>query len=162
LPTGNVGKGLGEGETVISVRPNCASCHTLITRALGADGREIGSLPEQTPYQEWLHSDYVLERYHDELDVKAEPAELPAAAQRTVDYLQSQAARIAIYEPVVANNQLSVQVSVQNLAGHKLPTVFPSRRAWVHLIVTDREGRTVMPNASVLATTVNGDSPRPR
>lgn len=36
----------------------CASCHTLITQALGPDGKVVGSLPEQMPYQEWLHSDY--------------------------------------------------------------------------------------------------------
>ena len=42
---------LGESEL-------CAVCHTLITKALGADGREIGELPEQVPYLEWLHSDY--------------------------------------------------------------------------------------------------------
>ena len=36
----------------------CATCHTLITRALDAAGTEVGSLPEQVPYQEWLHSDY--------------------------------------------------------------------------------------------------------
>jgi hypothetical protein len=36
----------------------CATCHTLITTALGPDGKVIGSLPEQMPYQEWLHSDY--------------------------------------------------------------------------------------------------------
>ena len=34
----------------------CASCHTLITEALGPDGRVIGSLPEQMNYQEWRHS----------------------------------------------------------------------------------------------------------
>ncbi len=172
----------------------CASCHTLITHALGEDGREIGSLPEQVPYQEWLHSDYanertcqschmpavsqatpiarvlaaprpgaahhefvaanffmqkVLERYHDELAVPVDPAELASAAQRTLNYLQSQAARIAIREPSVAHNQLSVQVSVQNLGGHKLPTAFPSRRAWVHLIVTDSDGRTVFESGAL-------------
>ena len=36
----------------------CATCHTLITQALGPGGRVIGSLPEQVPYQEWLHSDF--------------------------------------------------------------------------------------------------------
>src|SRR5262245_10846577 len=36
----------------------CATCHTLITKALGSDGRVIGQLPEQMPYQEWLHSDF--------------------------------------------------------------------------------------------------------
>ncbi len=36
----------------------CATCHTLLTKALGPGGKEIGELPEQVPYQEWLHSEY--------------------------------------------------------------------------------------------------------
>ena len=42
----------------------CATCHTLLTRALGPDGSVIGRLPEQVPYQEWLHSEF---REHAEL-----------------------------------------------------------------------------------------------
>jgi hypothetical protein len=42
---------LGESEA-------CAGCHTLITKSLGADGKEIGELPEQVPYLEWQHSGY--------------------------------------------------------------------------------------------------------
>ena len=40
----------------------CASCHTLITRALGPDGAAIGELHEQMNYQEWQHSDYAKEQ----------------------------------------------------------------------------------------------------
>jgi hypothetical protein len=36
----------------------CATCHTLLTKALNPQGEVIGELPEQVPYQEWLHSDY--------------------------------------------------------------------------------------------------------
>jgi hypothetical protein len=36
----------------------CATCHTLITTALGAGGKKIGELPEQMPYQEWFASDF--------------------------------------------------------------------------------------------------------
>ena len=36
----------------------CATCHTLITAALGPNGQAIGSLPEQMPYQEWFHSSF--------------------------------------------------------------------------------------------------------
>jgi hypothetical protein len=172
----------------------CASCHTLITKALGKDGQEIGSLPEQVPYQEWLHSDYanertcqschmpavaeatpiarilaaprsgaahhefiaanffmqrVLEKYHDELDVNAEPAELSAAADRTVKYLQSEAAQISVSHPSIANGRLDFRVAVKNRGGHKLPTAFPSRRAWLHLRVTDRDGHTVFESGAV-------------
>lgn len=40
----------------------CATCHTLITEALGPDGRVIGSLPEQMNYQEWRHSAFFQEQ----------------------------------------------------------------------------------------------------
>jgi hypothetical protein len=36
----------------------CATCHTLITETLGPGGKQVGRLPEQVPFQEWLHSDY--------------------------------------------------------------------------------------------------------
>jgi hypothetical protein len=36
----------------------CASCHTLITHSLDAQGRPVGQLPEQVPYLEWQHSSY--------------------------------------------------------------------------------------------------------
>lgn len=36
----------------------CASCHTLITNALDAEGNVIGRLPEQVPFLEWQHSEY--------------------------------------------------------------------------------------------------------
>jgi hypothetical protein len=36
----------------------CATCHTLLTKALGPGGKEISEFPEQVPYQEWLHSEY--------------------------------------------------------------------------------------------------------
>jgi cytochrome c551/c552 len=39
----------------------CATCHTLITKALGPNGEVIGELPEQMPYLEWKHSAYVAE-----------------------------------------------------------------------------------------------------
>jgi len=67
---------------------------------------------------------------------------LAAAAERTVEFLQSQAARVTIRNIDVASARLNVDVLVENLTGHKLPTAFPSRRAWLHLRVRDRNGRT--------------------
>jgi hypothetical protein len=47
-----------EDKKVIRSSELCATCHTLLTQALDSQGRVIGELPEQVPYQEWLHSDY--------------------------------------------------------------------------------------------------------
>ncbi len=40
----------------------CATCHTLVTKARGANGEVIGELPEQMPFHEWKHSTYASEQ----------------------------------------------------------------------------------------------------
>ena len=47
-----------ENKKVIQSSELCATCHTLLTKALDAQGNVIGELAEQVPYQEWLHSEY--------------------------------------------------------------------------------------------------------
>ena len=172
----------------------CATCHTLLTIDLGPGGTPIGSLPEQVPYQEWLHSDYrekqscqschmpvvqeevpitrvlgeprqglsrhvfvganfimqrMLNRYRDELHVAAQPEELTAAAERTVRYLESEAARVRIENVSTQAGRLDADVVVENLGGHKLPTAYPSRRVWLHFIVRDANQKVVFESGAL-------------
>jgi hypothetical protein len=172
----------------------CGTCHTLKTRALGPDGKDVGSLPEQMPYQEWLHSDYtnrsscqschmpevhgqvpitamlgvpragmrqhtfvaanflmlrMLNAYRKDLSVRALPTELTAQAERTVAFLQSQSARISIPKVELVSDRLQVQVLVQNLTGHKMPTAYPSRRAWLHFVVRDARDNKVFESGAL-------------
>src|SRR5262245_14519380 len=172
----------------------CATCHTLLTRAMDAQGKVIGELPEQVPYQEWRHSDFartrscqschmpvvkdrvpitstfgearegfgrhtfvggnffmlrVLNRFRNDLSVKAPAQDMEGAALRTIAHLQAEAARVTVESPEVRNGRLEALVSVQNLGGHKLPTAYPSRRVWLHVIVRDRSGRSIFESGAL-------------
>jgi hypothetical protein len=85
----------------------------------------------------------MLNRYRDDLGVTALPQELDASVHRTVQHLQTSAARVTVEDVQVTGDRLRADVVVENLAGHKLPTAYPSRRAWLHVTVQDADGRTI-------------------
>jgi hypothetical protein len=172
----------------------CATCHTLITNALGPKGEVVGRLPEQVPYLEWRHSAFrtertcqschmpvvegavkmasvlgepregvnrhaflggnffmlrMLNRYRDELRVEALPGELDAAARATIRQLETDTAAVTVSRAERTGNRLRVDVEVRNATGHKLPTGYPSRRAWLHLVVRDAAGRVLFESGAV-------------
>jgi len=91
----------------------------------------------------------LLNRFRDDLNPIAQPAELDAAANRTIAYLKSKAARIAIQNVEIRDGRLNAEIGVQNLGGHKLPSAYPSRRVWLHLKVTDRAGKVVFESGAL-------------
>jgi hypothetical protein len=91
----------------------------------------------------------MLNRYRAELGVEALPIELDAAVNRTVRFLQSETAELAVEAARVLATRLEFDINVRNLAGHKLPTAYPSRRAWLHVRVRDAAGRTVFESGAV-------------
>jgi hypothetical protein len=93
----------------------------------------------------------VLNNYRDELTVAATPKELTEAAANTAHFLQTQSAQVKIENAVMDGNQLSAEVVVKNLTGHKMPTAFPSRRAWLHFVVLDRNGKTIFESGALNA-----------
>jgi hypothetical protein len=44
-----------------------------------------------------------------------------------------------------------MEVRVENLGGHKLPTAYPSRRAWLHVVVRDGSGHVVFESGALNA-----------
>jgi len=85
----------------------------------------------------------ILNAHRDDLGVAAPEADLQAAATRTVSYLQSQAAHLSLGSIELADSGIRFTVRIENLTGHKLPTSFPSRRAWLHVTVIAADGRIV-------------------
>src|SRR5204863_1306213 len=91
----------------------------------------------------------MLNKHSNELSVSALPAELTAEAERTTTFLQTQAARVTIRNVSAVSSKLTADVLVENLTGHKLPTAFPSRRAWLHVVIRDRDGKTVFESGAL-------------
>lgn len=184
----------------------CASCHTVMTRALDASGRPSATeFPEQAPYLEWRNSEYNDEgtpgpraatcqrchmpgvdddgrpietvistrnsvrrtQYgrHEFLGGNAymlrliaanarwtgtyvEPAEIAESAARTARYVGT-AARLEVAPPSVRDGSLTVGVRVVNETGHKFPTAYPTRRAWLHLRALDAGGAVIFESGRV-------------
>jgi hypothetical protein len=189
----------------------CATCHTLYTNARNPQGEVVGQLPEQVPYLEWQHSDYVedepcqschmpliqdsvsvagvlvnpraevnrhtfrggnflmprmLNRYRGEMGTAALPQELEATAGQALDNLRNHSATVTVDPVGLQDGRLDVDVLVENLAGHKLPTAYPSRRAWLHVTVKDRGGDVVFesgalrPDGSIVGNDNDTDATR--
>jgi len=93
----------------------------------------------------------MLNLYRNDLSVAALPPEMTAASERTVAFLQSQSAHVSIRSVELASDRLQVQVLVQNLTGHKMPTAYPSRRAWLHITIRDARDNKVFESGALHA-----------
>jgi hypothetical protein len=93
----------------------------------------------------------VLSKFRNELSVPVPPNDMEAAAARTMQHLQSEAAKLTIKDVQVRDNRLEAQIMVENMGGHKLPTAYPSRRVWLHVTVKDRNGRAVFESGALRA-----------
>ena len=106
----------------------------------------------------------MLNRYRDDLSVTALPEEMSNAVSESMEFLQTQSARVTLTDITRHGDILNASVEVQNLTGHKLPTAYPSRRVWLHFVVRDRNGQVVFesgklrPDGSIVGND-NDDNP---
>lgn len=85
----------------------------------------------------------ILNRYRVELNVTTPSAELDNAVKQTKEHLSSSSASVDIQSMTLSGSNLSFDIEVLNMAGHKLPTAYPSRRVWLHVQVADENGATL-------------------
>ena len=126
---------------------SCQTCHMPVVREATRMASVVGELRDGVSRHTFLGANFfvlgILNRHRAELGVAARPAELDHAVSSTKAFLQAHAANVSITRAARVGGRLEADVLVRNLAGHKLPTAYPSRRVWLFVTVRDGQGRTV-------------------
>jgi hypothetical protein len=148
---------------------SCQACHMPVVAIETPVSSVLGEPRADVSRHTFAGANFFIPRmmsaHRAELGVTALPAELDATAKRAETHLAEQAARLT----VAASRdgaRVVVDVGIENLAGHKLPTAYPSRRAWLHVAVRDPSGQTVyesgrlQPNGSIAGNDNDEDPAR--
>jgi nitrate/TMAO reductase-like tetraheme cytochrome c subunit len=91
----------------------------------------------------------MLKDHAGELGVTATGEELEASAGRSEAMLAHDTATVTVEKVNQEGERLNFDVAVTNRTGHKLPTAYPARRAWLHVTVRDARGAAVFESGAV-------------
>jgi len=126
---------------------SCQSCHMPAISGEAPISSVLGQLHSGVERHTFLGGNFFMQRlfarFGPELAAAAIPQDFSAAAFKTLEHLEKESARLRIERAEFSGGHLRVMVAVENLAGHKLPTAYPSRRAWLNFTVRDRQGNVV-------------------
>lgn len=128
---------------------SCQSCHM----PLAQGGVVISTVPPNLPARQPFYQHFfvggnafmlqVLADWGGELGVTADVVHFQATQARVVEQIGNRSATLTLKELALGDGVLKAQLQVNPLTGHKFPTSFPSRRAWLHVTVTDATGKVV-------------------
>ena len=126
----------------------CQGCH--LPEAVGSVviSNRPRRLPARTPFYQHHFvggNSFMVGLLRDNADVlgvTADPGHLKDTIDRTQALLAGQTAELTV-TPERSGDLLTVTVDVVNRAGHKLPSGLPSRRVWLHVVVTDASQKTI-------------------
>jgi Secretion system C-terminal sorting domain len=125
----------------------CQTCHMpIITDPIKIAA--YGEFPRRSPF--WRHTfvggnTYMLRMLRDNIDslnVTAYPEHFDSTIARAEELVSEKALNLST-NSYFQNDSLYVNVKIENLAGHKLPTGIPFRRMWVHFKVQQAGGGVI-------------------
>ncbi len=91
----------------------------------------------------------------EELGIAATTEQYDVVIDRTLNLLQNETAMLDLTEGEIDGDTARYSLKLSNLAGHKFPSGYPSRRAYIEFVVTDENGEEIfhsgklMPNYEV-------------
>jgi len=134
---------------------SCQDCHMpRIDEAIKITNRPPWLENRQTPF--WQHhftggNTFVLEmmRSHPELsDLTASDEDFRLTIGRTRQRLTEETAGLSMETEISEPNKLQLKVTVKNRTGHKFPSGFPVRRAWLQVQVDNSSGIRIFDSGS--------------
>jgi hypothetical protein len=126
---------------------SCQSCHMPEAQGSVVISVTPGRLaPRQPFYQHFFVGGNafmlkVLADWGADLEVTADPAHWNTTMARVTDQISQDTANLRLESLGRENGWLRAELEVTALTGHKFPTSFPSRRAWLHVTVADAAGQ---------------------
>jgi hypothetical protein len=91
----------------------------------------------------------VLKTFGEPLGVTASDQALDVSIAQTEELLGSATADLLFDNVRLSGTRLTADIVVESKAGHKLPTGFPARRAWLHILITDASGQVRFESGAV-------------
>jgi hypothetical protein len=131
----------------------CADCH--MPEAQGGVAIASSSTNPRSPFARHIFAGanpYILtmlQSFGAEIGVTAGTEHFQGSIDASLDLLETETASVALEDLELRGARLSGLVVVENLAGHKFPTAYPSRRAWLHISVHDADGQLVFESGAV-------------
>ena len=147
----------------------CQGCH--MPKATGGvviSPMPTGLAPREPFFQHWFVGGnalmlQILADWGGELEVTADAAHLNATQARVMDQIGGRTAKLAVEGLALDEGTLTASLKLTTMTGHKFPTGFPSRRAWLHVTVTDGAGAVIWesgapnPDGTISGNAADGD-----
>jgi hypothetical protein len=132
---------------------SCQGCH--MPEAQGGVRLSITGGDPRSPFRQHVFvggNTYMLgmlNTFGEELQVTASGKQFADKGARVADQLKNRTATVTVQEAALSGAALRVRVAVESQVGHKFPSGFPARRAWLHLSVRDGDGQKVFDSGAV-------------